>query len=205
MPAPQGSDDHDDATGTGRVTVADTHSDDHRSVSGRGRRAGRVLVIGAIVVFAVFWIWALFFASKEAVNKIGDGAWAARAQARCEQAAQERIALADPRRVDVDDPAMLRERADIVDQATDTLVRMLDDLVADVPADAKGRAIVPDWVADYRRYVEDRREYAGELRAGDNVPFRETAVDGIPISERIETFAGDNEMPACAPPHDLSI
>ena len=31
-------------------------------------------------------------------------------------------------------------------------------------------------------------------------PFTETAVDGVPISERIETFAGDNEMPSCAPP-----
>ena len=25
--------------------------------------------------FAAFWIWALFFASKEAVNRIGDRAW----------------------------------------------------------------------------------------------------------------------------------
>ena len=72
------------------------------------------------------------------------------------------------------------------------------------PSDAKGRAIVPQWEADYRIYLEDRREYADRLRAGEDVPFSETALDGIPISDKVEVFAGDNEMPACAPPVDLS-
>jgi hypothetical protein len=203
---PQGPpDERRDHTGVRDLAVADTPAEDTRRDSQHRRFPGRVLAVGAIVVFAVFWIWALFFASKEAINKIGDRAWAARSQARCEQAADERLELADPRRVDADDMAMMRERADIVDRATDTLERMLDDVVAVVPADAKGRGIVPDWEADYRRYIADRRAFADELRDGENVPFRETEVDGIPISERIETFAGDNEMPACAPPHDLSI
>jgi hypothetical protein len=172
----------------------------------RGRRSlGRVAGVLGVVLFVGFWTWALFFASKEAVNKIGDRDWAERAQRRCEQAADERAALADPRRVDPDDPAMMRERADLVDRATDTIERMLDDLVAVAPTDAKGQGIVPAWEADYRRYVEDRRVFADRVRGGDNVPFSETEVDGIPISERIATFAGDNEMPACAPPRDLSI
>jgi hypothetical protein len=172
---------------------------------GPGRPVGRVLGVAGLLLFVGFWTWALFFASKEAVNKIGDREWAERAQQRCEQAADERAALADPRRVDPDDAAMMRERAGLVDRATDTLERMLDDLVAVTPADAKGQAIVPDWAADYRRYVADRRVFADRVRAGENVPFSETEVDGIPISERIATFAGDNEMPACAPPRDLSI
>ena len=187
----------------GAVAVLHDPADD--APRRRGATVGRVLGLVAIVAFAAFWTWALFFASKEAVNKIGDRAWAERAQVRCEQAADERVALADDRRVDPDDLAMMRERADLVDRATDTIERMLDDLAADPPADDKGRAIVPDWEADYRQYVGDRREFADELRAGRNVPFSETEVDGIPISERIETFTGDNEMPACAPPHDLSI
>ena len=41
------------------------------------------------------------------------------------------------------------------------------------------------------------------LRGGENVPFREAAYEGVPISERIGTFAGDNEMESCAPPRDL--
>ena len=94
---------------------------------------------------------------------------------------------------------MLAERGDIVDQATDILERMLDDVVAVAPTDDKGRAIVPQWEADYRTYLEDRRAFADGLRPGENEPFTETAVDGIPISEKLDRFAGDNEMPACAP------
>ena len=53
-------------------------------------------------------------------------------------------------------------------------------------------------------YIQDRYRYAAQLRdSGENLPFYETA-DGIPLSERIETFAGDNEMPACSPPRDLT-
>ena len=81
---------------------------------------------------------------------------------------------------------------------------MLDDVVAVEPTDPKGIEIVPLWEADYRVYIQDRYRYAEQLRAsGENLPFYETA-QGIPISERIETFAGDNDMPACAPPRDLT-
>ena len=99
---------------------------------------------------------------------------------------------------------MLAERGDLIDRVTDVIQRMLDDVVAVDPSDDKGRAIVPQWEADYRIYLEDRRQFADGLRAGRNEPFRETAVDGIPISEKLEQFAGDNEMPSCAPPRDLA-
>ena len=91
-------------------------------------------------------------------------------------------------------------RADLVVTSTDLLSEMLDELEAVEPTDEKGQSIVPDWIADYRTLLEDRYRYAERLRAGDNVAFTETAVRGVPITERIETFAGDNEMPSCAPP-----
>lgn len=166
-----------------------------------GVRIGLLLLMG---LFVVFWTWALFFASKEAVNRIGDRDWAARAQDICEAANQDRLELADFRVIVDGGPELIRERADIVDESTDILAEMLDDVVASTPADTKGRDIVPLWEADYRVYLEDRYRYADQLReSGENLPFYETAV-GIPISERIETFAGDNEMPACAPPRDLT-
>jgi hypothetical protein len=144
----------------------------------------------------------LFFASKEAVNRIGDRAWAARAETICRQANEARQELIDLRRVDPDDVEMLRERAEIVDRATDIVEQMVDDVVAVQPTDEKGRAIVPDWAADYRTYLQNRRDFAEELRGGENVPFREAEIDGIPISERIESFAVDNEMRSCAPPRE---
>jgi hypothetical protein len=167
-------------------------------------RGWRIVVGVVIVAFAGFWIWALFFASKEAVNRIGDRAWAERAEAICAQANIEREGLADFRVVDESNPAMLVERGDLIDRVTDVIERMLDDVVAVEPADDKGQAIVPLWEADYRTYLANRREFADRLRAGHNDAFRETAVDGIPISDKLEVFAGDNDMPSCAPPHDLS-
>jgi hypothetical protein len=164
----------------------------------------RLAILVVIAGFAGFWIWALFFASKEAVNRIGDREWSARAQEICTAADADREALADFRVVDEDNPAMLAERGDLIDRVTDVIERMLDDVVAVPPSDDKGQAIVPLWEADYRTYLDDRREFADRLRGGRNEPFRETAVDGIPISDKLEVFAGDNEMPACAPPHDLA-
>lgn len=169
----------------------------------------RVLMIALFAAFVAFWTWALFFASKEAVNKIDDRAWAARAEQICTEANEARLELSDYRSiVDADEAevaALIRERADIVDRATDILEQMLDDVVAVPPADEKGRAIVPQWEAEYRAYLAGRRAYADDLReTGENLPFYEPGADGIPVSERLETFAGDNEMPACAPPRDLT-
>jgi hypothetical protein len=171
----------------------------------RGATWKRYGVLVLLLTFAAFWTWALFFASKQAVNKIGDREWAARAERICAAATVEREALADFTRIDRPTPELIASRADVVDAATDVLERMLDDVMATAPTDPKGAAIVPDWSADYRTYLADRRAYADELRASDvNLPFYETAAGTIPVSEKVATFAGDNEMPSCAPPRDLS-
>jgi hypothetical protein len=162
-------------------------------------------LLALVLVFAAFWTWALLFASKEAINKIGDRDWAARAERICSAATVEREALADFTRIDQPTPELIAGRADLVDAATDLLERMLDDVMAVTPTDPKGAGIVPDWAADYRTYLADRRAYADELRTSSaNLPFYETAAGTIPVSEKIATFAGDNEMPSCAPPRDLS-
>lgn len=174
--------------------------DEHRARSA-GVRLGITILM---VMFAVFWTWALFFASKEAINRIDDRPWAARAEQICQSATVERLELADFRIITEGGPELIRERAVIVEKSTDILADMLDEVVAVRPTDQKGREIVPLWEADYRIYLQDRYRYADQLReSGENLAFYETA-EGIPISERIETFAGDNEMPACAPPRDLT-
>ncbi len=163
------------------------------------RRSGgsvllRVLGLIGAIAFISFWFWALFLIDKTAVNKIDDRSWAARAEAICEPVKLEL------RRLELQATPELEGRADLVVQSTDMLSAMLDDVEAVEPSDAKGQAIVPDWIADYRTLLQDRYNYAERLRSGQNVPFTETGVQGVPITERIETFAGDNEMPSCAPP-----
>lgn len=171
------------------------------------RWTARLLFLTGFAAFATFWTWALFFASKEAINKIDDRAWAERAEQICTDANAARGQLADFRTIEADDDmtGLIRERADIVDRATDIIEGMIDDVVAVVPADEKGQAIVPKWETEYRSYIAARRTYADDLRAsGQNLAFYEPGIQGVPVSERLETFAGDNEMPACAPPRDLT-
>lgn len=164
----------------------------------------RLVVVTLVGAIAVMWVYGLFFASKESINKINDRAWAARAQTICERARTERLALTDLRRLDEMGPGALAGRAELVDRATDIVTRMLDEVVAVRPSDAKGQALIPMWEAEYRTYLQDRREYADLLRSGVNRPFAETQSEGLPVSERLETFAGDNEMPTCSPPRDLT-
>ena len=151
------------------------------------------------------WIYAFGFASKESVNKIDDQAWADRAEGICNQAETQRLALADLRQISDAGVNALTERAETIDKATDTLERAINVISEIEPTDAKGKASVPLWISDYRQLIVDRRDYANQLRAGENVPFSETMVDGLPISEKISTFAVDNRMSSCKVPMDLSI
>ena len=151
------------------------------------------------------WIYALFFASKDSVNKFGDRDWAATAQARCLLAREERAQLSDYRIVNQLGIDVLKERADLIDMATDTIERFIVEFRASLPTDPKGIEIVGLWLDDYEIYINDRRDFANDLRIDVNTQFTETPLDGLPISEKIATFAADNEMSYCKPPIDLSI
>jgi hypothetical protein len=171
----------------------------------RLQHLGRLSILIACVLIGAMWLYAFVFASRESINKIYDDEWSARAQTRCERAAQERTDLANLTRIDEDDPQSLVIRAELVDKATDSLEEMVNDLEADSPSTEKGLALVPKWIGDYRTYIEDRRDYANELRTGVLTTFSETLVDDVPVSERIGKFARENEMRACQPPFDLIL
>jgi hypothetical protein len=162
-----------------------------------------LLIAGALVIFVIFWTWALFFASKDAINKIEDSEWIERAEAICAEANERREALADFRRIDPNDQAMLAERGDLIDRSTDIVEVMLNDVMSGTLTSEKARAIVPQWAEEYRIYIGNRRDYATEVREGSNDLFREAEAGGIPISERLTVFANDNQMLSCAPPRDL--
>lgn len=184
-------------SGASSPPIGSAPGGDSGDADGRPERlltVGRVAFLVGFAAFAGFWIWALFFASKEAVNKIEDRAWAARAEEICAPVEQELRELTLLASED------LNVRADLVVRSTDLLAEMLDDVTAVEPTDEKGQALVPLWIADYQMLLDDRYEYADQLRSGVDGPFTETAVQGVPITERLETWAGDNEMPSCAPP-----
>jgi hypothetical protein len=117
----------------------------------------------------------------------------------------KRLELADLRQISDAGSEALNERAALIDKATDTLEGAINEISALEPKDAKGKAIVPLWISDYKQLINDRREYADQLRTGANIPFAETMIEGLPISEKISTFAADNRMSSCKVPMDLSI
>lgn len=164
---------------------------------------GLFVICGLIVAM---WVYAFGFAPRESFNKIADDAWKARAETRCARAREERFAYQDLTKMDPTDRVAMQKKADIVDKATDSLERAIDDIAADTPTDPKGRELVPEWIADYRILINNRREFARELRTFTRRPyFAETEVEGVPISERIGKFARENSMRSCQPPTDLSV
>lgn len=152
------------------------------------------------------WVYAFGFASRESINRIGDEAWMARSEARCQIAENERFAMENLDRLDPTNREDLNKKADIVVIATDSLEAAINDIAADVPNDAKGQAIVPEWIREYRIYIEDRRDFIEALRTAERRPyFAETEIEGVPVSERIGKFARENDMKTCQPPLDLSV
>ena len=169
------------------------------------RLARIVLTIACAGIFAM-WVYAFGFASRESFNRIGDDAWKARSEARCLIAENERFDLQDLGKMNANDTAALKKKADIVETATDSLERAINDIAQDNPTDAKGQELVPQWISDYRIYIQNRRQFIDKLRTASTRPyFSETEVEGVPISERIGKFARENDMRTCQPPLDLSV
>lgn len=160
--------------------------------------------LGVIVaLMAAMWFYAFFLSPRESINRVGDRSWSARADGICFDARLQLGELADTRRIQSADDLLIR--ADLVLQATDVLAKMIEEVFQASPTDEKGLAISNLWRADYLTYLDDRRAYVALLREGQNEPFAETRVDGIPLSEKLGTFARANDMDSCAPPSDLSV
>jgi hypothetical protein len=170
------------------------------------KKITRAFLISVCVLIAVMWVYAFGFAPRESFNKINDEAWQTRAQTHCKKAEDQRFSLQDLTPMKADDPAALATKANLVEQATDTLEAAINLIASDTPSDAKGQELVPRWIADYRIYIADRRAFIVDLRNAKTRPyFAETEVEGVPVSERISKFARENNMKTCQTPYDLSV
>jgi hypothetical protein len=170
------------------------------------KKITRGFLVTVCVLIAVMWVYAYGFAPRESFNKINDEAWQTRAQAHCKKAEDQRFSIQDLTPIRADDPAALATKAKLVEAATDTLEAAINLIASDRPSDAKGQELVPEWIADYRIYIADRRAFIVALRTATKRPyFAETAVEGVPVSERISKFARENNMKTCQTPYDLSV
>jgi hypothetical protein len=161
----------------------------------------RVLGVLAFIAIAVWWIYV--FANGSSVDhpdEFADDDWTARAEAVC--AARQQAILDLPNAATVSSP---EERADLVERATAELEQMVRELDAlGPPATTKGAEIVPQWLADYELYLQDRRDWTEILRSGDDPPFLVSAnANGARVTDVLTTFAEVNDMANCGPSGDV--
>lgn len=166
------------------------------------RRGPTRLVLGlAIAVIVAMWAYILYLAAgpgrQPPIDRLEDPAFAAAAQDRC-SAALDEVALLPTAQETISAP----ERAEVIEEANAIFATMLDDLVDLAPGGEEGE-MVTAWVADWRTYLDDRQAYADALRTDPKAPFLVSAKDNDQVTEFIDGFAADNQMPACGTPIDV--
>lgn len=171
------------------------------------RGARRLLVVAVIASFVGIWGYVMylsFFEGRaEPRDRLDDTRFTAAAEETCSEfrADFDRLPLAS----EVDSP---EERADLLDEATDGLEVMVTRLEGLVPPRDQDEARAVDrWLADYRTYLQDRREYADAQRDPTNErydrPFTVTDRGGFQIDVIIDDFARINYMESCEAPNDV--
>jgi len=168
----------------------------------------KLLLAVLCALMAAMWVYYFFFASEQGVYQLEDKSWREKAAPICQAAQDERLQLADTEGGYITNPTVeqMRQRADIVDKATDILEGMLDDIVAIPVATDRDRALLDVFEENYRLVLVDRRRYTGALRAGNLVPYTETVVGGGPVSNVVLDFTAgvkSNDVPECSPPGEL--
>lgn len=146
------------------------------------------------------WIYALFIYDPGLmIDELADTTFPEAAEEICHQARVEIEQL--PTAEQTPTPA---ERADVVDQANDSLRRMTEQLRAAVPAEqTRINDGIRQWVDDWDVFIADRQEYADDLRSDPDRRFTETLKADRQISRAIDAFAQVNRMESCTVPGDV--
>jgi hypothetical protein len=186
------------------VVVTDTESTGPSDTRRTLRRFGVIAIVLSFVGIWGYVMYLTFFEGRaEPRDRLDDTDFTAAAEEAC---AESNAFFADlPFANEVSSP---EERADLLDEASDeleVLVSRLEGLVP--PRDADEATAVQRWLADYRTFIQDRREYADAQRdpSSDRYdqPFAVTDRGGFQIDVLIDDFAGINDMPSCETPNDV--
>ena len=172
--------------------------DDDRP-SGRRRFFLAAGLLFVVATFAV-WIYALFFYDPGLmIDELEDRTFPRAAEEICHQARVQIEALPT-----ADQTPDHVERADVVDEANDALRSMTAQLAATVP-EGQGRITsgIEQWIEDWNRFIQDRQDYADQLRTDEMTRFSESLKANRQISRAIDAFAQVNRMESCTVPGDV--
>jgi hypothetical protein len=163
-------------------------------------RTGRTLVTIAVVGMVAMWAYVLYLAfgpgRAEPPERLKDRSFPVAAQSIC-NATLDQVAKLPPAFASKTAAA----RSVVLAQANADFAGMLDQLGRIVPTGDDG-TLTREWLADWHTYLGNRQDYATALRTDPKARLLVTAKGGGQITEYLDAFAGDNNMPACSTPGD---
>ena len=168
----------------------------------------RIVLIVVCVALAAMWVYYFAFASDTGVYQLQDTSWREQASPICVAAQAKRGELVDTDEGYISNPTpeQFIQRADVVDQATDIIEQMLNDIVAIPVNNDDDRLRLATFEENYRIVIADRRRYSATLRELKLQPYNETIVGGGPVSNVVLDFTAGvkgNDVPECSPPGEL--
>lgn len=167
----------------------------------RSGRVGRAILAVVVLAMVAMWGYVLYLAfgpgRQPPPDRLDDAAFALAAEDVCDAALADVAAL--PRAIEADSAA---DRSAIVTEANGRFEEMLDELAELRPSGEDGE-LVGRWLDDWHTYLGDRQRYADTLLDDPEARLLVTARDRDQITEYIDAFAADNDMPACATPIDV--
>lgn len=183
-----------------RDTAPSDPSDRRRGL----RRLGVLAVVASFVGIWGYVMYLTFFEGRaEPRDRLDDTTFTAAAEEVCAESVAFFAGLPFANEV-----ASPEERADLLDEASDELEDMVTRLEGlEPPEDADEAVAVERWLADYRTFIQDRREYADAQRDPSNErydqPFSVTDRGGFQIDVLLDDFARVNYMESCETPDDV--
>ena len=163
-------------------------------------RAGATVAVAALLVMALFWIWAFSpLAPSGHPDVLHNVVFTHNAEDIC----QRTVSAADrlPQAAEATGP---EDRAGQIRTSTPLFAEMVAELRVEAGEVFGSDAdLVGDWLADWDTYLADRHAYAEVLAGGSDPPFTVRARDGEPVTSYIDIFAEVNSMPSCATPGDV--
>ena len=181
------------------TSASSNPNEPHQSVRRPRRRWLTALLILIALAIAAMWVYAFVFAPRDGVNPVRDKAWTDAVGARCTSASEQLKPLVFRTKITEGNKAVdLPEFVARLDKAYAIIHGMLDDIEGYPRTSAKAKVLVPQWMADYRVWEKDLKDWIELLRAGNIAKFGVTVTDtGIPVNERLNTFATENRIKSC--------
>jgi hypothetical protein len=163
-------------------------------------KVGRVLVRVAVIAMVGMWVYVLYLAfgpgRADPPEKLDNPSFARSAQSIC-NAALDEVAKLPPAFASKTAAA----RSVVLTEANADFAHMLDRLDRIAPTGDDG-TLAKEWLADWRTYLGNREDFATALRTDPKARLLVSPKKGGQITDYLDAFAGDNDMPACSTPGD---